>query len=156
MLCLERLELLKNGLVRMRLRNTDGTLAKIFEGKDAMAKLAMLVPAPNTNLTRYVGVFSAHHRWRDQVVPEPSQKEAPICGTVEPRPVRPERERRTWAELMRRAFMLDVLNCDCGGRRKVIAVIEDVKVVRRILEHLRLAAERAVFRPPRPPPASCA
>jgi len=50
--CLERLDLLPNGLLRMRLKNiwSDGTTAKIFEGKDAMAKLAMLIPAPNTNL----------------------------------------------------------------------------------------------------------
>jgi len=35
--CLERLDLLKNGLVRMRLRNTwsDGTVAKIFDGSKA-------------------------------------------------------------------------------------------------------------------------
>ena len=147
---------------RMRLKSTwsDGTTAKIFEGKDAMAKLAMLIPAPNTNVIRYVGVFSAHHRWREAVVPAPAAK-TPACQNDQDdqqakRSTKKRRDAHTWADLMRRGFSLDVLSCECGGRREVIALIEDVDVARRILKHLRLPAEAVVFRPPRPPPPSCA
>ncbi len=38
----------------------------------------------------------------------------------------------------------------------MIALIEDVEVARRILKHLGQPAEAVVFRPPRPPPPSCA
>ena len=38
----------------------------------------------------------------------------------------------------------------------MISVIEDVAVARRILRHLGLPAEPALFRAPRPPPTSCA
>jgi len=154
--CLERLDLLPSGLVRMRLRKTwsDGTVAKIFEAKDAMAKLAMLIPAPNTNLIRYVGVFSAHHRWRSAIVPVPSSS-TPSCHQADALAPSKASEARSWATLMRRAFEIDVLACDCGGRRKLIALIEDVHVARRILNHLKMSAEPPVFRPPRPPPASC-
>ena len=155
--CLERLDLLPNGLVRMRLRSawSDGTVAKIFEAKDAMAKLGMLIPAPNTNLIRYVGVFSAHHRWRSAVVPI-APKGTPTCQNTKPLSSSKHGEARSWAELMRRAFELDVLACDCGGRRKLIAMIEDVHVARKILKHLKLPAEPPIFRPPRPPPTSSA
>jgi hypothetical protein len=54
-----------------------------------------------------------------------------------------------WAELMQRAFAIDVLKCPhCGGRMKLIATIADPAVIRKILEHLKLET-----RPPEPQPA---
>jgi len=45
--------------------------------------------------------------------------------------------RHTWAELMKRVFDLDVLECPhCGGRRRVIALINDPPVIRAILDAL--------------------
>lgn len=42
-----------------------------------------------------------------------------------------------WADLMRRAFERDVLACPrCGGRMRLLATIEDPRVIRRILAHL--------------------
>jgi hypothetical protein len=50
-----------------------------------------------------------------------------------------------WATLLRRTFRVDVLECPkCNGRMRVIAVITEREVVRRILAHLAL--------PTRPPP----
>ncbi|MBI4609726.1 MAG: hypothetical protein HY726_12040 [Candidatus Rokubacteria bacterium] len=52
---------------------------------------------------------------------------------------------------MRRAFELDVLACPrCGSRMRLIATIEDPRVIRQILVHLGLPAE---VPQPRPPPA---
>ena len=54
--------------------------------------------------------------------------------------------RLTWAELLRRVFALDVLTCPhCGGPRRLIALLTDPIVVRRILAHLGHPTE-----PPRP------
>jgi len=54
-----------------------------------------------------------------------------------------------WADLMRRVFDLDVLACPrCGGRMSVIATIEAVDVLRKILSHLGLPTD-----PPAPLPA---
>ena len=61
---------------------------------------------------------------------------------------------RTWANLMRRAFDLDVLACPrCGGRMSLIATIDDPRVIRKILGHLGLATEVPQPRPSRAPPA---
>jgi hypothetical protein len=50
-------------------------------------------------------------------------------------------------ELLQRVFAVDVLVCpNCGGRMRVIATIDDPRVVRRILTHLGLLGD------PRPPP----
>jgi len=49
------------------------------------------------------------------------------------------------------SFNLDVLACPrCGGRMRLIATIEDPRVIRQILAHLGLPTE---VPQPRPPPA---
>lgn len=56
---------------------------------------------------------------------------------------------------MRRAFAVDVLACPrCGGRLRLIALIEAPAVARRILRHLGLPIEVPPLAPPRAPPFS--
>ena len=58
------------------------------------------------------------------------------------------RGRLSWADLMRRVFAIDVLECPaCGGRMRVIAAIEDPRAIRAILDCLGLPARA-------PPPAA--
>jgi len=55
---------------------------------------------------------------------------------------------------MRHAFDIDVLAClRCGGRLRLVATIEDPRVIRAILAHLGLTAEVPQPDPPQPPPA---
>ena len=59
-----------------------------------------------------------------------------------------------WAELMRRTFGFDVLACPrCGGRMRLIALIEQAQVVQRILRHLGLPSEVPEPHPARAPPS---
>jgi hypothetical protein len=54
---------------------------------------------------------------------------------------------------MQRSVGFDVLACPrCGDRLALIALIEDPKVIRRILSHLGLPADVPAARPARPPP----
>jgi uncharacterized protein YbaR (Trm112 family) len=55
--------------------------------------------------------------------------------------------------LMRRTFGLDVLACPrCGGRLRLVALIDHASVVQRILRHLGLPTEVPEPRPARAPP----
>jgi hypothetical protein len=74
----------------------------------------------------------------------------PPCG----REGRPQREKPPlWADLMRRTFGIDVLACPrCGGRFRLIALIEEASVIERILRHLHLPTEVPTPRPGRAPP----
>jgi hypothetical protein len=55
---------------------------------------------------------------------------------------------------MRRTFGFDVLACPrCGGRLRLIALIEHASVVQRILGRLGLPTEVPELRPARAPPA---
>jgi hypothetical protein len=69
-------------------------------------------------------------------------------------PPRPERKRTLdWADLLRRAFAIDVLTCGhCGGPRQLIAFITEPKVVAQILDHLGLPSTPPPLAPCRGPP----
>lgn len=69
-------------------------------------------------------------------------------------PPRPARKRTLdWADLLRRAFAIDVLTCGhCGGPRQVIAFITEPKVVAQILDHLGLPSTPPPLAPCRGPP----
>ena len=101
---------------------------------------------------------------------EVSTTDAPTAGPhVDPREARatepapdppcrrerrpPREEARLWADLMRRTFGIDVLACPrCGGRFRLIALIEEASVIERILRHLHLPTEVPTPRPGRAPP----
>jgi len=75
------------------------------------------------------------------------------CGPEEPAPEPDEpalRPRRlAWAELLRRVFAIDVLECPrCGGRMRLLAAIQPPDVTQAILACLEL--------PSRAPPAASA
>ena len=56
---------------------------------------------------------------------------------------------------MARTFGFDVLACPrCGGRLRLIALIEEAAVIERILRHLGVPTEIPAPRPARAPPLS--
>jgi len=60
-----------------------------------------------------------------------------------------------WARLIRKVYEADPLECPkCKGPMRIIALIDDPLVVRRILEHLGQRPPEAMERsPPMPPEA---
>jgi hypothetical protein len=157
----DRLSELDDGRLHYRLKHPwrDGTTAVIFERQDFIAKLSALVPAPRAHLTRYHGVLGPAAAWRPAIVPA----EKPARGPAEVTPAAgsevppseaqavPSESRSsrntTWAELMRRVFLVDVLRCEgCGGRMKILAAIRAPTLAARILDCLGM--------PSRAPPVS--
>jgi len=56
-----------------------------------------------------------------------------------------------WAELLKRVFADDVVNCARGGRRTVVAIVTDAGSARTLLDGLGLAHRPPVFTPRGPP-----
>ncbi len=76
---------------------------------------------------------------------EPGASPEQALGASADEKTGPPRQTRhgRWADLMRRAFDIDVLACPyCGNRMRLLATIEDPRVVEQILTHPG-AAERA-------------
>ncbi len=85
-------------------------------------------------------------------MPRPTEAEARCAGAGSEGPALPPGvggskaaararppSRLPWAELLRRVFREEVLECNrCGGRRVVLAFLIERSAVRAILEHLRL------------------
>ena len=160
----EPLQMTPDGQVLLRLRHrwADGTTHLLFEPTELLERLAVLTPRPRVNLLLYYGVLAPRAAWRRQVVgadpaQEPSAGGSPADiagshrdGTAQ----RPHRPARSWAALMRRAFGFDVLACPrCGQAMRLIALIEQVDVVTRILHHLGEATEVPAPAPARAPPS---
>jgi hypothetical protein len=133
----DRLRLRADGALAIRLKRSwrDGTTHLVFEPLEFLAKLAALTPRPEINLLIYHGVLAPNARWRPQVVGY--GRVALQTAAHDPavtRPVPPPRRNWPWAALMRRAFAIDVLACpNCGGRMRVIAMVEDPVAARQIL-----------------------
>ena len=90
---------------------------------------------------------------------EPRPPALPATGPALPSPVAGRRTGRhphpSWAELLRRAWAVDVLACRaCGGRLRLLATIQDPAVVHRVLTHLGLPTESPQPLPARAPPQS--
>ena len=102
---------------------SDGTTMVVFKPHDFIQRLASMVPPPRSHQVRYHGVLASASSLRSFVVPN--------------RPRNPLVRRRTnycWAELMKRAFEIDVLECpQCKGPMRLIACIMERKAIREIL-----------------------
>ena len=126
----ERLRVRADGRVVVTLKRAwaDGTRELLFEPLELLEKLAALTPQPRVNLIIYHGVLAAHSRWRRRIVPRVTSE--PTAGAM-PSDRRDDQERVAggtrawpWADLLRRAFEIDVLACPrCGGGMRVMATI---------------------------------
>ena len=145
----DRLRLTDTGQVLLELcrRWADGTTHLVFDPVELLERLAAITPRPRINLVFYYGVLGARASWRAKIVPKASS-DAQDTDRCPARHAAPR-----WADLMRRAFGFDVLLCpQCGGRLRLIALIEDPRVIHRILTHLGLPTDLPEPRPARDPP----
>jgi len=154
----DRLAEAADGRVVLRLRHpwTDGTTHVAFEPTALLQRLAVLVPRPRINLLLYHGVLAAHAAWRAEVIPQspPGAASPTGCARSDHAPSPPAGPAgRRWADLMRRAFEVDVLACPrCGGRLRLIALLEAGLVTARILRHVGLPSDVPPARPALAPP----
>ena len=129
----------------------DGTAALLFDPHELMEKLAALVPIPRANLVRYHGVLAPAAKWRSKVVPK-ADADGRVCGRRAPGGVAPS-DRIPWPQLLRRAFLVQVLRCaGCGNTRRLLTEVTEPAAIHRILEHLGLPLDSEGPVPVRGPP----
>lgn len=116
-----------------------------------LRRVTSLIPPAGMNLIRYFGILAPAAKHRSKVVPVPEvELDISPVGTEPVLP--PRRSGLDWASLLRRVWDIDVLACPCGGRIRIIAVIESPAVIRRILKHVGLPWESPVIASARAPP----
>ncbi|HEY1338833.1 MAG TPA: transposase [Bryobacteraceae bacterium] len=143
-----RLRLRGDGRVALELKQAwhDGTRELAFEPLELLERLAAMTPRPETNLLICHGLLAARARSRarvvayGRVVAEATTLTRPQAGGSEGTRVKSGSRACNWAALMHRAFAIDVLECPhCGGRLRLIAILHDPAVIRKLLAHLGMA-----------------
>ena len=120
-----------------------------FDPLELLERLAVMTPRPRVNLILYYGVLAPRAAWRAALVPSAASEgvASDVARAVQidddaSQSGRPRSGGYQWAELMQRTFAFDVLACArCGGRLRLVALIEQASVVRRMLSHLGLPTE---------------
>ena len=122
-----------------------------------MELLCKHIPDRYEHLVRYVGWYSNHTR------NERAKSARLLAGVAQHSPGEESAiefaggAKAAWARLIRKIYAADSPQCsECKGPMRVIALIEDPGVIRRILEHLGLWAPQAMERSPPLDPASYA
>ena len=155
----DRLSVTRRGEVVYRFRRPwkNGRTAVLLDPQTFLSRLAAQVPPPRRHGLTYHGVLAPAASRRDEIVPGHDEDEGHQgChaqtndASPEPAPPPPRHrpERFSWAELMQRAFEVDVLQCPCGGRRRLLSLVCDPTQVRRVLEHMGLPADPPERAPP--------
>ena len=117
----------------------------MFDALEWLAAMCSHVPNKGEQLVRYYGYYSNVSRGKrkkqdlDEWIP---------CILVQDK--NSKEYRRNWARLIQKNYEVDPLTCPkCSAKMKVISVIEDEEVIKKILKHLGLWEVN-----PRPPPRS--
>jgi len=151
----ERITRGPDGLVRIALKRpfSDGTVAVDLDPLSLLSRLAASVPPPRLHTVRYAGVLAPASKLRSRIVPKPAAPPATTDDPDAPRPNRGGSRYRPWAELLKRTFGVDVLECPkCKGKMKLLAVVTEAKSIQRMLRHLGEATEPPAREPARGPP----
>src|SRR5262249_45618216 len=101
---------------------------------------------------KYAGVLAPASRWRSRIAPAtPAPPEAK--QDHEAHAPRRTGRYRPWAELLKRTFGLDVLECPtCHGRMKLLAMVTEPQSVRRYLVRIGEPTDVPGRSPSRGPP----
>jgi hypothetical protein len=162
----EHVTLTEEGLVAIQLKKPfrDGTVSVEIDPLSLVSRLAASVHPPRFHTIRYGGVLAAHAKWRSLVIPPPAPQAAatpPADDTCHSLPMGKDRKPRPathrcgyipWQVLMRQ-LGIDVETCPrCGGKMKIIALVQDPESIARYLGHLGLPTEEPPMAPARGPP----
>jgi hypothetical protein len=124
-------------------RSKDGKEEKVFEALEWLAAMCCHVPNKGEQMVRYYGYYSNVSRGKRKK----EDNDELIPSILEPNGSSKE-YRRNWARLIQKIYEVDPLTCPkCSGKMKVISIIEDEEVIKKILKHLGLWEVKA-----RPPP----
>ena len=134
---------------------SDGTVAVDMDPISLLLRLCAAVPAPRFHTIRYAGVFAARSKLRSQIVPRKDEDHDPSAKADDADHAAPKKASRywAWAKLMARSFQVDVEKCPtCGGRMKLVTLVQETNNVERFLRHLGEPTDVAPRAPARDPP----
>ena len=128
-------------------KSKNGNDSKEFDAIDFIACLVSHIPNKCEQMVRYNGYYSNVCRGR--------RKKDSACESdfVLQDDKYTKGANKSWAKLIKKIYEVDPLICPkCGGDMRIIAFIDDYKIVRKILDYLGIYE----FKRDRPPPRALA
>ena len=122
---------------------------QVMPGAQWLELLCRHIPDRYEHLVRYVGWYSNRARGERAKALKDQNAPTTCAAPIEPVSEFAARAKSAWARLIRKVYEADPLECPkCHGPMRIIALINDPPVVRRILEHLGLWQPEAMERSP--------
>jgi len=116
---------------------------KEFSCLEWLAALVSHIPDRGGQTVRYLGYYSNVTRGR--LKKEGDEPETHIIEDGSPMGLN-----KSWARLIQKIYEVDPLTCPkCGGKMRVIAFIEDYKIVKKILDYLGIYEFERKIPPPK-------
>ena len=123
-----------DGLARVIYKGKNSSIRESFTGLDWLARLVTHIPNKGEQLVRYYGYYSNKSRGLRKKTDIDIKTPAPVDSDITKKELR-----RNWARLIQKVYYTDPLLCPkCCGRMRIISIIEDLTVVKKILIHLNL------------------
>jgi Putative transposase/Transposase zinc-binding domain len=132
-----------------------GDTLDVFE---FIARVLTQIPQPRAHGMRYFGAYSSRARAlraKRKLTLQSLDNDNGNGSTDGTSPNQPQLSphkraalRKSWARLIKRVYLSDPLNCECGGTLRVVAFIIEQKVIRKILDHLADSKTRSRAPPP--------
>ena len=133
----------------------------VLTAAQLVKRLLWLIPPKSAHLTNFYGAFSSHSASRPNVLPraaaaaakkEPIPQQSSLPGVSAPAVMK--RPRLDWAALHARTWGVDVWQCPCGGKRKVVAVVTSRRTAFGVAPEPGPAASATAALAQRPGPAA--
>ena len=100
------------------------------------------------SLSNFHGVFSSHSKLRALVTQKPQTAESEALRMTKAKKRKSTRPHLDFATLLKRTFGVDIWTCECGGKRRVLAVITTRRLAAQRL--LELGIQQAQREAPKP------
>jgi len=118
---IDRFEETSGGRVALRFKRpwSDGTSHVVLTPLQLVQRVVALIPKPRTHTVRYHGAFAPNSKFREMVIPKPTES----CPQ-EPKCIKPGRQ--AWAMLLKRVFSEDIEKClMCDSTNTKVSFITD-------------------------------
>jgi ribosomal protein S27E len=128
-----------DGIAKVTYQSKDGKTSKTFDGLDWLAQLTTHIPDKNEQMVRYYGYYSNKSRGMRKGADKEDDMPALINSDLSA-----AQFRRNWARLIQKVYEVDPLICPkCQGEMRVISIIEDQAIIKKILQHLGIWETRS-------------
>jgi len=150
-----------DGVSKVIYQSKDGTSKKTFDALDWLAQLVIHIPNKGEQpveslkverMVRYYGFYSNKSRGLRKKSGTDDQVPALIDSDKSPQAFR-----KNWARLIQKIYNVDPLLCPkCSGSMRIISLIDDAEIIKKILKHLVLweVGRKPPARANSPPPES--